>query len=213
MTLFQQMTAPKTTDPMATRGSLLQRLRHLSDQSSWQEFFALYHPLIYSVASKAGLPHDDAQDVVQETMLRMSKKLPQFNYDPGLGSFRGWLRTTTRWCIIEQFRRRPRGEVVPMHVIEPFWNAETTPEDVVDKTFDAVWEREETQTLLRIATQRAKARVSDQHYQIYDCLVNKGWSASKTASTLGLNLPKIYLAKCRFLRVLRDELKKITHPD
>jgi hypothetical protein len=86
------------------------------------------------------------------------------------------------------------------------------PEDVVDKTFDQVWEQEETQTLLHIATQRARARVSDQHYQIYDCLINKGWSATKTAAALGVHLPRIYLAKCRFMSVLKTELKKLTRP-
>jgi len=204
MTELCLMPAPPSIDPMATRRSLLHRIRDLSDQTSWREFFALYHPLIYSVACKAGLAHDDAQDVVQETMIRISKKLPQFNYDPGLGSFRGWLRMTTRWCIIEQLRRRER--------LGPGHKVEGVPEDVVDKTFDEVWEQEETQTLLHIATQRARARVSDQHYQIYDCLINKGWSATKTAATLGVHLPRIYLAKCRFMSVLKTELKKLTRP-
>jgi RNA polymerase sigma-70 factor (ECF subfamily) len=54
---------------IATRWSLLSRLRNLDDQASWQDFFNTYWKLIYGVALKAGLNDAEAQDVVQETVL------------------------------------------------------------------------------------------------------------------------------------------------
>src|SRR5881296_865959 len=89
-----------------TRASLLNRLKDWQDQSSWQEFFDTYWKLIYGVARKAGLTDVEAQDVVQETMASVAKHIPTFKYDPAIGSFKAWLLTKTRWCIIDQLRKR-----------------------------------------------------------------------------------------------------------
>ena len=39
-------------ESIPTRASLLQRLKDLDDQSSWNEFYELYHDLIFSVARR-----------------------------------------------------------------------------------------------------------------------------------------------------------------
>src|SRR5262245_3171643 len=83
--------ANQTNDLLPTRWSLLSRLKNWDDQESWQEFFDTYWRLIYSVAVKAGLSDVEAQDVVQETVITVAKKLEQFKTDPAHGSFKGWL--------------------------------------------------------------------------------------------------------------------------
>src|SRR5260221_2934833 len=81
---------------LPTRVSLLGRLKDWGDQQSWQEFFDIYHRLIQSVALKAGLTQSEAQDVVQETILTVAKKIGDFRSDPAKGSFKGWLIVVTR---------------------------------------------------------------------------------------------------------------------
>jgi len=61
--------------PIPTRQSLLGRLKDWNDQESWQVFFDTYWRLIYNTAMKAGLNDAEAQDVVQETILSVSKKV------------------------------------------------------------------------------------------------------------------------------------------
>src|SRR5215475_12422525 len=103
------------SDPssLATRASLLDRLKNLEDQVSWQEFFDTYWQLIYRLAVKAGLTDSEAQDVVQETVITASKHLPAFHYDPKVCSFKTWLLRLARWRIIDQFRKRlPAAQVV-----------------------------------------------------------------------------------------------------
>ena len=99
----------KTTDSedfLPTRQSLLERLKNLEDQTSWQTFFDRYWKLIYSVARKSGLSDAEAQDVVQETIISTSKSLREGRYDSKQGSFKQWLMKLTRWRIADQFRRR-----------------------------------------------------------------------------------------------------------
>ena len=79
--------APGTGDLLPTRRSLLGRLKHWRDDRSWQEFFDRYWRLIYSVARKAGLSSHEAEEVVQETMVSVAKRMKDFHYDPARGSF------------------------------------------------------------------------------------------------------------------------------
>src|SRR6266566_1173182 len=93
---------------LATRRSLLSRLKESNAQESWRQFFDAYWRLIYTTALGAGLTDSEAQEVVQETLLTVARKIKSFRYDPAVGSFKGWLLTIVRWRIADQFRKRPR---------------------------------------------------------------------------------------------------------
>src|SRR5688500_11797190 len=98
--------AMELDDASPTRRSLISRLRDWNDQASWQEFFNTYWKLIYSVTLKAGLSDQEAEDVVQETVLSVAKKMDDFKYDPAVCSFKGWLLHVTRLRIKDQLRKR-----------------------------------------------------------------------------------------------------------
>ena len=71
---------------LATRWTLIERLKNWDDQESWRQFFDTYWKLIYGVAIKSGLTHPEAQDVVQETVISVSKSMQNFKADPAYGS-------------------------------------------------------------------------------------------------------------------------------
>ena len=93
---------------IATRQSLLERLKNWSDQQSWQEFFDSYWRLINAVALKAGLTELEAQEVVQDTVIAVAKNIEGFRYDPAVCSFKTWLLRFTRWRILDVVRKRKR---------------------------------------------------------------------------------------------------------
>ena len=99
-------------DWLATRRSLLTRLRDASDQTGWQEFFETYWKLLYRVARKSGLTEVEAQDAVQATIITVAQQMPKFRYEPARCSFKGWLLLLTRQRIAHQFRKRnkPGGD-------------------------------------------------------------------------------------------------------
>ena len=67
---------PETrNDWLPTRTSLLRRLKQWEDQESWRDFFNTYWKLIYGAAVKAGLNDAEAQDVVQDTVITVAKKI------------------------------------------------------------------------------------------------------------------------------------------
>ena len=104
---------PSESDPVSTlrtRASLLLRVQSWDDTTSWNEFHRLYRKLVYGLARRSGLPHEDAEDVVQEVFKRVAETIDAFESDPARGSFRGWLMNLTRWRITDKFNAQPKNE-------------------------------------------------------------------------------------------------------
>ena len=205
-----------------TRASLLGRLKDWGDQASWQDFFDTYWKLIYSVALKAGLSDHEAQDVVQETLVTVAKKIGQFKSDPALGSFKGWLLLITRRRIADQLEQRAKlsetrvsGTGRPPERLSGDADDSTrtaTVERVPDPaTFnlDACWEGQWQENLLRVATERVKNQVSPKQFQMFELYVLREWPVRKVAQTLGVNTGHVYLAKHRVSLLLKKEIRKL----
>ena len=196
--------APGGSRLQATRRSLVERLTNWEDQRHWQEFFETYWRLIYSVGRKSGLTDAEAQDVVQETVITVAKNITK--YEREAGSFRGWLLHITRWRIADQFRKR-----APATLQQPTRGGSSRGTATIDRVPDgmdvnAAWEEEWQRQVLQAAMERLKRKTDPRHYQIFDCLIVKHWSAAKVASGLGVNIAQVYLVKHRLAGLLKKEV-------
>ena len=72
---------------------------------------------------------------------------------------------------------------------------------------EAIWDEEWEQNLMSAATERVKRAVDPKQYQIFDLYVLKNWPAGKVASTLKVNLGRVYLAKHRIGTMIKKEIK------
>jgi RNA polymerase sigma factor (sigma-70 family) len=200
----------KNTGLLATRRSLVDRLENWDDRKRWQEFFDSYWKLIYSAARKSGLTDAEAQEVVQETIITVAKKVGKLHYDPAVGSFKGWLLHITRWRIADQFRKRQPGQ---SQRITSFDDRQTaTIERIPDQNaidLDAVWEKEWQENLFAAAIARVKKKVDPKQFQIFDCYVRKEWPAQKVAASLGVSVGQVYLARHRVSALLKKEVKAL----
>jgi RNA polymerase sigma-70 factor (ECF subfamily) len=213
-------------DLLATRRSLLGRLADWGDHESWQEFFNTYWRLIYNVATKSGLSDAEAQDVVQETVLTVAKKIGDFKSHPALGSFKGWLLTITRRRIADQFEKRAKVGVQlsaasnvastsdpPKHRLgSEDTNRTSTVERVPDPAslvLEDCWEEQWQQHVLNAAIERVKNRVSPKQFQMFELYVLREWPVGKVAKTLGTNSGQVYLAKHRISSLLKRERERL----
>ncbi len=195
-----------------TRRTLLDRLKDWNDQPSWKEFFDTYWKLIYHTAVKAGLSDAEAQDVVQETVIGVCRKMPDFTYRSETGSFKSWLLQLTHWRITDQLRRRYKGgEMAARRRPETSLDTATV-ERVADprlSELEVLWDAEWTSNLMDAAISKVKRQVNSREYQLFDLRVLKKWPVRKITRLLGVRAGRVYLAKCRVSALVRKEVKRL----
>jgi len=204
-------TVPEETSP--TRWSLVKRLKDWDDQESWRSFFNTYWRLIYAAARQSGLTDSEAQEVVQETVITVAKRMSSFNTDPSLGSFRNWLLQVTKSRIIDQLRKRPppgRFQVRQAQSEDPDRTA--TVERVPDPEslqLDNRWNQEWRRNLLDAAVESVKQKVNPRQYKIFYLHVVKKLPSRQVADALGVNLAQVYLAKSRVSALVKREVRRL----
>jgi|ERR1043166_2318868 RNA polymerase sigma-70 factor (ECF subfamily) len=198
----------KTDDELIpTRQSLLSRLKDWKDHDSWKVFFDTYWRLIYNAAVKAGLNDTEAQEVVQETIISVSKSMPSFDYKMKHGSFKSWLLNLTRWRIINEFNKR-RPEMARRRALDNSTGTaaiERIP-DPARPELEAIWDQEWNANLVHAARERVKSKVDPKMYQIFDLCAREDWPVSRVAQVLKVKTPYIYVAKHRVGKLLKKEL-------
>jgi RNA polymerase sigma-70 factor (ECF subfamily) len=180
-----------------TSASLLERLRLPTDQAAWERFVQLYTPLLYYWARHLGLQPNDAADLVQDVLTALVQKLPGFVYDRHK-SFRNWLRTLT----LNRWRNNQRRRAVPvLNSAEVDLADQTSPDPV-----EAFAEAEYRQHLVGRILELMRAEFEPGTWMACWEHVVAGRSAADVAGELGISVGAVYVAKCRVLRRLRQEL-------
>jgi RNA polymerase sigma-70 factor (ECF subfamily) len=181
----------------STSSSLLERLRQPGQADAWERFARLYTPLLlaWSRRPRYGLQPADADDLVQDILTDLVRKLPQFQYDPPRG-FRAWLRGVFHNKWVDHCRRvgrLPPGGAVGLSAVA--CPAALDPGEI-----------EEQQLLFRRALELMQQDFEPTTWQACWQRVAEGRPAAEVASALGLSENAVHLAKSRVLRRLRQEL-------
>jgi RNA polymerase sigma-70 factor (ECF subfamily) len=180
----------------STSPSLLERLRQPGDSPAWRRFVDLYTPLLYYWARRVGLDQSGAADLVQDVLLVLVRKLPEFAYDPAR-SFRAWLRSVALNKWRENCRREPpRREVQGVDL-----SAMAGPD--APREFE---EGEYHQYLAQRAPALMRAEFQPATWKACWEQVVVGRPAAEVAAELGMSEGAAYVAKSRVLRRLREEL-------
>ena len=176
--------------------SLLERVRHKADEAAWRRLVRLYTPLLFFWARRAGETEHDAADLVQDVLTTLVQTLPTFQYDRN-GQFRAWLRTVTLNKLREKKRRQALARSVPL---------EPGQEPALPDHAEAFWESEYRRELARRALQLMQTDFEPATWKACWEHVAMGRPAAEVARELGLSENAVYIARCRVLRRLRQEL-------
>ena len=194
-----------------TRQTLLSRLKRWSDHDSWQEFFDTYWKLIYGVCLRYGLTHDEAQEIVQETVVTVAKQMPSFQYRPDKVAFKSWLYQITKCRIIDFLRKNKRWREGKVSRSEST-DRTATLERVADPSAydgESIWQEEWEKNLVDNAMRRIKTRVRPKQYQIFDMYVVKELSPSHVMQALNVSRAQVYLAKHRVSALIKKEVDRL----
>ena len=203
--------ATSRIEVIPTRVSLLQRLKNWDDTTSWKDFFDTYWKLIYGVARKAGLSDAEAQDVVQETIIAVARKMPEFNYDPAIGRFKGWLMQVTRWRIVDQIRKKQyeeAGKRLPRETPLSTCLMENQP-DQSSFDLEAAWNEEWELHVREAALKKVRQSANPKQFQMFHLHVVKSIPAKEVALKLGTKRADVYYAKLKLGRQVRKEVRAL----
>src|SRR3954454_7640211 len=89
-----------------TRASLILRLPDAADARAWDDFVAVYAPLVYRLTRGRGLQPADADDVVQDVLAAVARSVEGWLGTSTRGPFRAWLLTIARNLTMNALTRR-----------------------------------------------------------------------------------------------------------
>ncbi len=192
-----------------TSATLLGRLRQdPTNQEVWSAFVARYGPKIHSWCRRWNLPDVDAEDVTQNVLVLLARKMSTFVYDPAR-SFRGWLKTLTRHAWSDYLRDRERGiRGSADSAVASLLQTQEAREDLVER-LNAEFDLE----LLDEAMLRVRLRVEPKTWEAFRLTALDGLSGSAVAEQLAIPVATVFKYRSRVQKMLQEILQKLDAPE
>jgi RNA polymerase sigma-70 factor, ECF subfamily len=183
----------------STSLSLLEQVRN-RDEEAWGRLVHLYSPLVVHWCHAAGVRGVDSDDLVQDVFQAVFKNLDGFRRDRAGDTFRGWLRSITRFKVQDYYRRRTaepaaQGGTDAHRRLEQFTEPEL-PEDTP----------EDLGALYRRALELVRGEFEERTWTAFWRAAVEDQSPAHIAEDLGLTPAAVRKAKSRVLHRLRQEV-------
>ncbi|MCA9268257.1 MAG: sigma-70 family RNA polymerase sigma factor [Planctomycetales bacterium] len=187
----------------STSRSLLARVRK-RDGGAWSRFAAIYTPLVYAWARRAGLQETDAADVAQDVFRTVLGKLDDFQRDGRNSRFRGWLWAITRNRVRLFYRQAAQRAAAAggssaqaeMNRVPAMLESDDEPSSDV-----------ESRAVVRRALESIRGDFSPATWNAFWRVAIDDRPAGEVAQELQLSAQAVRQAKYRVLCRLRDELE------
>lgn len=185
-----------------TSASLLDRLRVAPQGDDWARLVDLYSPLIRGWLLRQSLPRQEADDVTQEVLTVLVRRLPDFERHPRPGAFRRWLRTITVNCLRDYWRAsKARPRVTGASDFQRTLEQLADPDSGLSRLWDQEHDRHVADRLLEMIRPHFEATT----WEAFLRFALKGEPAEQVAAALGLTANAVFIAKSRVLARLRQE--------
>lgn len=189
-----------------TRPSLLRSLRAEDAGESWVDFFHCYAPAVMRAARFRGLDAHDADDVVQQVMLAISRHIRGFKYDRDRGRFRQWVRRIAESKIADHLRRRPPVQS------DACLSDRASDEPSPDELWAQVWENEWRLQDIAHCLHNIRETVAPQTFEAFRMYVIEGMSADRVAAALNISMHHVHVIRCQILKRIKKQIAEL-HDD
>lgn len=187
--------------PMAneTRLSILARVQETNAGTSWTEFSEIYDGLIRGWLHRQGIQSQDADDIHQEVMTVVLRRIGQFEHNGRTGAFRAWLRTITSNCLRDFWkkanRRSPGGPNLAEMAAE--LQDETSQQSLL-------WNAEHDKYVVEHLLARVSERLTEKSVTVFRRIVIDEEDAESVANEMGMTLGAARVAQHRVLKTLKE---------
>ncbi len=185
-----------------TSFSLLNRLRDGPEDTAWQRMVDIYSPLIRGWVRRYALPDSDVDDLVQEVLSVVVRKVPAFERQPRIGAFRRWLRSITVNCLrdfwrAQRYQPKVSGKDGFGRVLEQL-------EDP-DSDLSKLWDKEHDDRVIQRLLELIRPRFEEKTWQAFQRVTFDESPVDQVAAELGMTVNAVFIAKSRVLHQLRQE--------
>lgn len=185
-----------------TRVSLLLRIKDRKDSVAWEEFDAIYRPMLKRFAQASGANSNEAEDIVQHCMTAIHEHIDRFDYDPAKGRFKGWLKTLVNNRIRNIIRKRKERIAMTAEFRAVPAGESHDPEAV----FDKIWMDEH----LRAALQLVSREVEEVTFKAFMAYVIQERPVEDVCEELGINANQVHKSKYRITKKLAEKMALLT---
>ena len=182
--------------------SLLDRLRHSPENEGWNRLAELYAPLLRAWLRRYDVQDSDANDLVQEVLLAVSKDLGKFEHRGQPGAFRGWLKAILINRLRKFWRARDRR---PQARGDSDIDARLAQLDDPASEMSLIWNHEHDQYVFRQLLALAEPHFAPNTWKAFCRVALEGAKPDVVAEELGISRNAVIIAKCRVLSRLRQE--------
>ena len=185
-----------------TSVSLLDTLRTNADGEAWQRLVSVYSPLIRGWLRRYATAEHDMDDLVQEVLTVVVRRIPEFDRQPRVGAFRCWLRTITVNCLRDFWRsKRVRPQALGDSDFQRTLNQLADSASGLSKMWDEEHDRHVTERLLELI----KPSFNDKTWQAFKFVAIDDRPPADVAVELNMTVNAVFIAKSRVLSRLRQE--------
>jgi RNA polymerase sigma-70 factor (ECF subfamily) len=185
---------------MNTSNTLLEGLQRRSSETAWQRLVDLYTPLIRNWLRRYALMDHDVEDLVQDVLSIVVRKMPEFRRSPQTGAFRRWLRNITVNCLRHFWRaQRFRPRCPDAEGFARILDMLEDPESGLSK----MWDREHDEHVTRRLLAMIRPRFEPKTWLAFQRVALEGVPVDQVAAELGTSVNAIFIAKSRVVQMLR----------
>jgi RNA polymerase sigma-70 factor (ECF subfamily) len=166
------------------------------DRAAFEELVRVHYSQIYRWAVSVTRDADDADDVVQEVLVRLLKRLKSYG---GKSRFSTWLFQVTRNTALEQQRRRTRRNKLLLGFRRDEPVSDSVTENPVEQmsTSDAV---DQVRTMFEQLPARQR--------EVFDLADLQGFDPKEIGEMLGMNPTTVRANLCKARRAIRAKILK-----
>lgn len=188
-----------------TRDSLLIRLTDPDDHQAWLAFVETYRSLIYRMGRRHGMQHADAQNLVQDVLCKVQRKVGDWQTGQASGCFRRWLATVARNTAIDSLRRiRPDTARGGTSIQQQLGQVALS-----DEQASAELRLELERETFRQAARRIQGEFCEATWCAFWDTTVQGQSCADVARQLGKSVGAIYTSRSRVMQRLREEISQL----
>ena len=190
-------------DNWATRQTLLNRAKDPQDQQAWEEFVAYYRNFIAMIIAKMNLPAAEADDLIQEVMLKLWRNLDVYNRERA--KFRTWLGGITRNTILKHLekgrrRRQREGHAAEDELYDYLHSSSTDLEFLIESEWKSY--------LTSLALENLKKIFSGKAVQAFELSLQE-LSVEEICTRLDLKKESLYVLRSRVKHRFVEEVRHL----